>query len=68
MTSLSAAIAEVTRKYKDCRNCGQPVPSWLQKQSDAVVLLGTNYERGKAALMDAMQDELDYLESICPTN
>lgn len=68
MSALAVAISEVARKYGEYLRCGQAVPVWLQKQSDAVQLLEADYERGKAMLIDGMQDEIEYMDSICQTN
>lgn len=50
-------ISDTTRHYADMRQCGQPIPSWLQKQVDAIYKMETDPQRGMAMLAEGLQDE-----------
>jgi len=49
---------------QDRIDCGQPVPDYLRRQSEAIALLETDPRRGLSALVEALRDESDALDKI----
>jgi len=52
------------RNYASYKNRGVPVPAWLQKQVDAIMVMETDSVRGMAMFIDGLQDERDYLDEL----
>jgi hypothetical protein len=57
-------IGDCCRRYADMRACGQPIPAWLRKQADAILLMETDPLKGISLFIEGMQDEVDRLKEI----
>lgn len=61
---LLSSVDQTHKQLKDCLDCGRPVPSWLQKKAEAIIEMGTDWQRGVAMMIDGLQDESDHLRSV----
>jgi hypothetical protein len=62
--TFSKIISDATRKFKDCVRCGRPVPTWLQHQSDGIVLLETDYKNGLSLLLAGYVEENEVYKEL----
>ena len=59
------SLQKTCRQYEDFKNRDLPIPSWLQKQKDAIYLMETNFQRGLAMYIEGLQEEKEILEEMC---
>ena len=64
LKSFSIILQGICRKLKDCYDSRRPIPSWLNKQIQAVYLMLEDESRGWVLLRDGLCDEVDFLKSL----
>ena len=64
MTNLLNLMTTVVNKAERFKATLTPFPAWMDKQVRAVYMIGTDWRRGGALLIDGMQDERDALEEM----
>lgn len=60
--NLIPFLDRVVTKVERYADAGRALPPWLKKQAKAVQLVGTDFDRGLALLIDGLQEERDSLE------
>lgn len=61
---LLASVEQTNRQLQECLACNRPVPPWVQRKSDAIVQIGTDWERGVAMMIEGLQMERDHLHAV----
>jgi hypothetical protein len=62
--TLEDVIVDTTRKLSDCIGCGRTVPSYLQKQVDAVYEMEIDFDNGLEHLLNGLIAERDHLKEV----
>ncbi len=60
---LLRTFAIIQAEAESCARNGWPYPPHLRKRIEAVHLMAEDWERGRMALIDALQDEIDRLDA-----
>ena len=61
--AMRRSVEQTYAQAVDYINRGQPRPAWLQKKIDAVLLMATDWTRGVALMIEALQDHMDALDA-----
>lgn len=61
---LLASVEQTNRQLQECLECDRVVPPWLQRKSDAIIQISTDWDRGVSMMIEGLQMERDHLRAV----